>query len=258
MTYTPRTSAPENGDLRWTRSDYGGYCTTNFSGSPQSWAGSVLANCTGYVHGRWMEIGGTTVDYALSHGNAKEYYTNTGDGFERGQDPKLGAILCLSGSNKSGSAGHVCVVEEIASDGTWIKTSESNWGGPEFRYWTRYKAYGWRPANSDVYVGGFQGFIYHPNVEPEDPEYAINIYNGIASKTKAKAGETITIEAILLKGEKFVRWSYNGVTLLYPYRKKTSFVMPSNDVFLTAIKKKKTSICVLNGTRQPLKNGTII
>ncbi len=244
MTYTPRTTQPDNGDLRYTRADYGGYCTTNFSGSPQPWTGSVLANCVGYVHGRWMEIGNTNTDYNLSHGNAKEYY-NYADGYERGQDPKLGAILCLGG----GANGHVCVVEEIAEDGSWIKTSESNYGGPVFRYWTRYKAYGWRPGDSSAYVGGFQGFIYHPDVSPEPviPEYNIYIYNGTASKTTAKEGETITITATVEKGKHFQRWATSGVTLDHPASKTTTFVMPANDVYLTAIVKENTTTVFKKG-----------
>ena len=238
MSYTPRLTAPDGGDLKWTRADYGGYCTTNYSGYPIAWAGSVLANCVGYVHGRWMEVGNTTTDYALSHGNAKEYYPAAEGVFERGQEPKLGAILCLSGSNISGSAGHVAIVEQIADDYSWIVTSESNWGGPTFRTVTRYRAYGWRPANSDAYVGGFQGFIYHPNIEPEpepEPEYAINVYNGVADKYIAKAGETITVTVMKKPGYKFTRWVASGITLQTPTARTFSFTMPANAVNLTAI-----------------------
>lgn len=165
MTYTPRKTAPTGGDLRWTMSNYGGYVTTNFPGNPQAWTGSVLANCVGYVHGRWMEIGNTTIDYNLSHGNAKEYYTHTSDGYERGQTPKLGAILCLSGSNVSSTnAGHVAIVEEILDNGD-IMVSESNYGRTAFEYVRRYKDNDYKRQGGSV--GGFQGFIYHPNVDPD-------------------------------------------------------------------------------------------
>lgn len=158
MTYTPRTSAPTSGDLRWTKTTYGGY-NQCIIGSPTAWSGSVLANCTGYVHGRWMEIGNTNTEYNLSFGNAKEYYSHD-DGYERGSEPKLGAILCLGG----GLSGHVAIVEEILSDGN-IMCSESNWGGPTFRYVQRDRATGWKMHGGST-VGDFQGFIYHPSISP--------------------------------------------------------------------------------------------
>lgn len=233
MSYTPRTTTPETGDLRFTMSSAGGYVTTDFPGSPQAWAGSVLANCVGYVHGRWMEIGNTNTDYRLSHGDAKTYYPQAEGIFERGQEPKLGAILCLDGSNISSSnAGHVAIVEEIYENGD-VMVSESNYGRAVFEYVRRYKSTGYKRAGGTV--GGFQGFIYHPDVTPVIPEYAIKIYNGVASKYIAKEGETITISAFKKPGYKFVRWACEGVTLQSITRKETSFIMPANDVYITAI-----------------------
>lgn len=234
MTYTPRKVTPSSYDLRWTREDSGGYCKTNFSGSPLAWAGSVLANCTGYVHGRWMEIGGTSIDYDLSTGNASEYWGHS-DSYERGQEPRLGAILCLGDG-----VGHVAIVEEISEDGSYIMCSESNYGGPEFRYVQRDKATGWKMHGGST-VGGFQGFIYHPNPDPE-PDYKIIIYKGTASKQTAKEGETVYISALVPKGEHFQRWASNDISLLHPARKETSFLMPAKDVYITAITKKNSKI----------------
>ena len=50
-TYVPRLTPPAANDKRWINVKYGGFnkCIVINSGT-----GSVLANCTGYVHGRWL------------------------------------------------------------------------------------------------------------------------------------------------------------------------------------------------------------
>ena len=77
--YNPRLSAPSYTDKRWINTGHGGY---NKCIVINSSTGSVLPNCTGYVHGRWMEIGNTNTEYNLSLGNAGEYWSHT-DGSER-------------------------------------------------------------------------------------------------------------------------------------------------------------------------------
>ena len=49
MAFTERLTMPQSGDPNYTRTAYGGY-NSQIDGSPQPWTGSVLANCTGYVH----------------------------------------------------------------------------------------------------------------------------------------------------------------------------------------------------------------
>lgn len=159
MSYTPRKEQPSIYDKRWININYGGY-NNCILGSPNAGNHSVLANCTGWVHGRWMELGNTNTDYNLSLGNANTYY-NHADGFERGQTPRLGAILCLGG----GSAGHVAIVEEILDNGD-IMCSESNYGYTIFEYVRRYKSSGYMRAGGSV--GGFLGFIYHPSISPTE------------------------------------------------------------------------------------------
>lgn len=202
MSYTPRTSVPSTGDLRWTRASYGGYNQADFPPKIVAWGGSVLANCTGYVHGRWMEIGNTNTDYNLSTGNANEYY-NHADGYERGSEPKLGAILCLGG----GANGHVAIVEEILSDGN-IMCSESNYDGPIFRYVQRDRATGWKMHGGST-VGGFQGFIYHPNISPTPSTHTLTVINGSGSTT-GTSGTTVNISASKGQGQIFQGWSLSG------------------------------------------------
>ena len=59
MAFTPRLTAPSSSDLRWIKDASGGYnqCVYGSDGPP-----SVLPNCTGYVHGRVMEIRGVNTD----------------------------------------------------------------------------------------------------------------------------------------------------------------------------------------------------
>lgn len=159
MAFTPRLTAPSETDKRWISNEgsYGGY---NECLVIDSVTGSVLPNCTGYVHGRWMEIGSTDQEYALSTGDAWTYYTRTSDGYTRGSEPELGACACYA--TDGGEPGHVCVVEEIIDSDT-IVTSDSDYGGARFTTRTRYRQYGWNPSTG--WNTTFQGFIYHPAVE---------------------------------------------------------------------------------------------
>lgn len=162
--YTPRTTAPSNSDLRWIKTTSGGYnqCIYGYYGAP-----SVLPNCTGYVHGRVMEIRGNTSDNSgLSFGNGADYYNGSTSNWIQQQTPSLGAVACWSGG-----AGHVAIVERIIDDNT-ILLSESSWGTDTmeavyFRTVYGYRAYGWRPINDAAL--SFQGFLKNPWAE-ETPE----------------------------------------------------------------------------------------
>jgi surface antigen len=249
MSYTPRTTTPTSGDLRWTNTSYGGY-NDCIVGKPTAWTGSVLANCTGYVHGRWMEIGDTNTDYGLSLGNAKEYYTHS-DSYERGSTPKVGAILCLGG----GSAGHVAVVEEVLDNGD-IWCSESNYGSTTFEYVKRYKSTGYMRKGGTV--SGFQGFIYHPNPDPHPViYYNVNCTNCIASKTSATSGETVTITASIPKGYKIANWKVSGISISISKTTNVfSFVMPTNNVTIICnLVKLQNSSSICYYIRCPYKAG---
>ena len=132
-----------------------------------------VGNCTWYCWGRFMENSGSTSATdkrpRLSTSNAEDWWGYTADGYERGQTPRLGAVLCMRDGAYSGW-GHVATVEKIEADGS-IWTSESGLenqstglGGFFFRYVKR------RPPDyvydpDDQYV--FQGFIYNPYAEDQ-------------------------------------------------------------------------------------------
>ena len=122
-----------------------------------------IGNCTCYAWGRFWEIANFDSDKRplLSTADAN-YWWSYNDGYERGQTPKLGAVLCLYGGNYSGW-GHVAVVEQINPDGS-ILTSESGFHGyfwelrlrrpPDYVY-----------SSYDGYT--FKGFIYNPYADSE-------------------------------------------------------------------------------------------
>lgn len=130
-----------------------------YSRNPFYTSGNGLPNCTCYAWGRFWENADINRDFSnrptLSTGNAEDWYGHTSDGYERGKTPALGAVLCLADGPYSG-LGHVCVVEQINSDGSII-CSNSAWGGAYFYLTTL------RPPNYLPAAGyRFQGFIYNP------------------------------------------------------------------------------------------------
>lgn len=150
---------PSTTDLRWIKTTYGGY-NTCILGYPSYATGSVLANCTGYVHGRWMELLNAT-SVTLYGGNASGYWNYASGRYDRGQTPRLGAIACWSGG--SDSSGHVAIVEAVASDGhSWFRTSNSAYGGSTFYMQYLYESNDYTWSNYT-----FQGFIYLPMVLDE-------------------------------------------------------------------------------------------
>ena len=89
----------------------------------------------------------------LSRANAELWYSNIIDGYQRGQTPKLGAVICWH-STRSG--GHVAIVEEIKSNGD-IVVSNSAYKSTYF-YMRTLKAPNYKYGSAYT----FQGFIYNP------------------------------------------------------------------------------------------------
>lgn len=192
MAYTPRLTAPDPSDLRWIQTASGGYnaCIYGSEGPP-----SVLPDCTGYVHGRCMELRGVNTDDAgLSFGNGATYWTDSSAAWTRSQDPSLGAILCYE-TIGTGQPGHVCVVEQVVDNDT-VVVSESNWGGPYFRTLTCYRQHGWRP--DDTWNVTPQGFLKNPYVDEEPGPSGGNIKTSLLmlmvkyKERRDKHGERIT------------------------------------------------------------------
>lgn len=164
MAYVPRLSAPSYTDKRWIQVESGGFnqCIYGYYGGP-----SVLPNCTGYVHGRVMELRGVnTDDSGLSFGHAATYYNGSSADWTHSQDPELGAVMCWGGGY-----GHVAVVEQIIDNNT-VVLSESSWGtaaipAVRFRTLTVTRANGWRVSYDPNLP--WQGFLINPYLTPEPP-----------------------------------------------------------------------------------------
>lgn len=160
MAFVPRLTAPSLTNPYYLYYTYGGY---NYAILIDSSTGSVLPNCVGYCYGRFMEEAGTT-SCNLSTGNATNWFAHTSDGYPRGSEPRLGAVICFSGG--SDTFGHVAVVEQII-DADTIVCSNSAYGGSYFYTNTLRRQDGW--SWSSLYQ--FQGFIYNPDVDGGTPPY---------------------------------------------------------------------------------------
>lgn len=167
MAFWRRTSAPSQSDRNFINTSYGG---RNRCIKIQS-NGFVMPNCTGYVHGRWLEMYNES---NLSIRNAHYYWGNTSDGYRRGQTPVLGAVICW-GDDTSSHSGHVAIVEYIYPDGRII-TSNSAYGSTNWYQQTLSPPYRYQGSHPEYY---FQGFIYPPDYNPDVPGY-------IKDKTKWK------------------------------------------------------------------------
>lgn len=157
------------------RKDYGGYspCTT---GKIECFEGSTLNNCVGGAWGLFAmaeqnpdcKIG--FIKSGVYPQDAGSWY-NDGKGskwdtYERGQEPKLGSVICYSGNG----SGHVAYV--IGIDGDTLTLLSSGYGnttqsGFDIRKVRKSNNYDW-PTMKGYH---FQGFIYPKLVEhiPDKP-----------------------------------------------------------------------------------------
>lgn len=157
MIFNPRLSAPSNDNkwyLKYVDSTRYGY---NKCIEIDNTTHSCIPNCVGYAYGRFMEEQEIT-SCNLSRANADQWFLYTADGYNRGQLPKLGSVICFQ---KRGGSGHVAIVEEIKANGD-IVISNSAYNGTRFYLKTLTQRSHYKYGS--LYT--LQGFIY-PNVEFE-------------------------------------------------------------------------------------------
>lgn len=175
MSFSPRLSAPSTTNKCYIHTSYGGYNSCiRIKGN------SVLPNCVGYAWGRAREILGYTPK--LSRGNAETWY-GFSDGYSRGKTPKLGAIIVWAKGrvgNSGDGAGHVAVVEQIHSNGSFT-VSQSGYRSRKF--WTSVI-----PKSGYLRGYRFLGFIYLP--------ISTSSSSGSSSRSY-KVGSTYTLKANL-------------------------------------------------------------
>lgn len=156
--YLPYTSTPASNDKNFINTAYGGYAHCIKRNSK----GYTLPNCVAFCHGMWLKtitdaVGldmARSIEARMCRNNA-EVYWNYDDGFERGQVPKLNAIMVWEG--KGSLAGHVMTVTEIRENGDVVATG-SDYGGSKFYKKTYYAAKGYNFSSSYRFLG----FIYCP------------------------------------------------------------------------------------------------
>lgn len=208
MTFTPRLNAPSTSSSYW------------YKNNPFYQSGYGLPNCTCYAWGRFYEILGSKPKLSLS--NAENWWGHN-DGYERGQTPRLGAVICWrkgKAGNGADGAGHVAIVEQINTDGS-IVTSNSAWKGTRF-----YKQTLKPPYYSIGSAYTFQGFIYNP---------AVSATESTTTAVSYTVGETYTLQANMK--------SRTGAGTNYRWKKRSE---------LTAEGKKNAQ----SGTYAVLKKGT--
>lgn len=112
-------------------------------------------NCTWYAYGRAWELMGEKPNLSV---NGAHRWFSYNDGYERGTEPRVGAVACWS--DKSNSVGHVAIVEAV--DGDMVTLSESGWSYTNKFFTTKTK----HKNDLDYTVSGvtrrFQGYIYLP------------------------------------------------------------------------------------------------
>lgn len=162
MIFKPILTCPEAGDKFFIRVQDGGY-NNSIEGKPKHENLTVLANCVGYVRGAFHKRAGDQSFKLLPSMDAERLFDYAVfAGFDTGQTPKLGSVICWrkgSAQSSSDGAGHVACVEEIASDGT-ITISESGYGSFYFNIRKLKPPYIYGSAYT------LQGFIYLPDSIP--------------------------------------------------------------------------------------------
>ena len=157
MAYNPRLTAPSKSSKYY------------YKNNPFEASGYGLPNCTAWAWGRFYEILGEKPK--LSTSNAENWWAKD-DGYERGQAPKLGSVICWrkgKAGNGADGAGHVAIVEKIHSDGS-ITISQSGWGASKTMWEQRlYPPFSYGSAYT------LQGFIYNPAVKDSDMTTQIKV-----------------------------------------------------------------------------------
>lgn len=114
--YWQRTSCPSSGDSNFTMADAGGVSPC-IPGDPQLWTGSTLANCVGYVWGRWSEMGCAAEATARGMANSASYIRREKSGY-RSDSPNRGACVVFTYQ-------HVAIVESY--DDNYIYCTQSSY-----------------------------------------------------------------------------------------------------------------------------------
>lgn len=163
--YTMRLTAPEKDNPYYLRKPAG--LSTCIEGKPLYCKDSVLSNCYGFGAGRFSEMAGEWQFVGKGRPRSGDWF-HAKDGFERGQEPRVGAMACWWRNDDKG--GHVEIVEAVYPDGS-VLDSYSAYNGVAFKTVKRSKSM--RRLGSK-----FLGFIY--------PKYNYVLDTGLKVGDKVK------------------------------------------------------------------------
>lgn len=128
----------------------------------------AMPNCTRYCYGRWWSLLGYQPQGLQNLGDAETWYQNC-TAYQKGQTPKVGAVICFADGPYSGR-GHVAIVEHVFTDGSVLFSNSALKGAMFYlRCGTISSNYHTAAHGYLAYESGylFQGFIYLP-VEFDD------------------------------------------------------------------------------------------
>lgn len=186
MNLNVRTSAPSVDNKYYLRPNVGGV-----NECMEIKNGSCLPNCVGYCWGRAYEILGYKPK--LCTYDAENWYTYTGDGYERSSTPKPFSIICWrkgEANNPNDGYGHVAFVEIVKPNGDII-ISESDYYGVRWKTKTITKNSGY------YYNNGYtlQGFIILPVTY--NKEYTVGDYKVTCDVLNVRKGAGTNYDRIL-------------------------------------------------------------
>lgn len=137
---------------------------------------SLLPNCTGGAYGISMQIC-ETKDYKkvnLPKTHAGWWYSNCK--WEKGKEPRLGAVICWKKHGKKDGSGHVGIITGLVRDknGKVVKVTkvlESSYYSYDGKDWREGMPYKYNAKTGALIKNGydFQGYLYNPNVELDEP-----------------------------------------------------------------------------------------
>lgn len=188
MKFVKRTEAPKETNKFFTT--YNPFYKSNYNMFKRH--PLLKGNCTHYAYGRFMEANSITA-CSLPTCNAENWFKKVTK-YEKGQTPKVGAVIVYKHKNKSG--GHVAFIEEVKSNGDLVLSMS---GYNSYLFKTRTVKKSNKYCYSDYKL---LGFIYSPNEFEEKYTGEYPIIKSGSLKNGSKGNNVKLLQ-------KFLNWALN-------------------------------------------------
>jgi surface antigen len=180
--YVARTTCPETTNKYYASSTYCPFVASGYG------MFQIGGNCTSYSYSRFAELLDKKPN-GLPTSNAENWYQDVTN-FDKGQTPKLGAIVCWKQGTvhkSTDGAGHVAVVEKINTDKSILISESGQNGKNSFLFRTRTLTYPYK-------LSGYQleGFIYNGIDYESDTTSTVNVQYQTYDNTSKKWWDIIT------------------------------------------------------------------